>query len=449
MDTLYLVCNFIMKKLSLLLLLFVSCTGLFAQKKGKMKDTTIVVTEVLTVTEEVDLFDPMFPFFKEINSPHKSASEWLRYVSQKVSSPVPVYVFDFFKIGESGNFVFYFSEKRDEHSPRSVTQDTSASQFYIVPIHKFSDTSWARVHQAVISEVKAFTQTSEFKQLKLANAKAIFARYNDEVIWSKPAPTSPELKQLKDITIAAIDFYAQMDAGRMVWDRVDMALETAVREKNKAEKYFVLDDKANLQKIFTEKVKYREPNDSLNIFIRSATGYDIDVYADAKRNADLILKQNKIATKKDAEDASLAAGIYEKQAAKKDKAKSLRKLLAEYYQQWHSKKEKSAPTQSSLIKYHHKDVADIASPNGKYSVHISEGGMDKTTAQTSISLNIKNIGGSSIYYAKGTDLDIKAYWKNNNHLVIETKKSYESSPESRRHELRHYDDVVRIEIIEK
>jgi ribosomal protein L31E len=424
--------------------------GLFAQKKGKIKDTTIVLTDVVT-SEVEDVFHPPFLFFKEIKSLHKTASEWLNYIAQKVNSPDQVYVFDFYKSGynETGNFVFYIYRKRDKDNANSISEDTSASQFYVVPLHKFQDTSWAKVHNEVLSEVKAFIRTNEFKNSKLANAKAILARYNDEVIWSNAVQSSPELMQLKEITIAIIDYYAQKEAGKMVWDGEDVLLESAVREKNKAEIYFVLGEEENLKKLFFEKIRYNVPNDSVNVFIKSSTGYDIDVYAEAKRNAELILKQNKIVTKEDAENARLVLRIYKNDIGIQGKTDSLKNLVNKYYEQLYSNEKKSTKPHSSLVKYYHKEIADIASPNGKYSVSIAESGPDKEKAQTSITLNIEKAGGSSIYYAKGTDLNIKAYWKNNNHLIIETKKSYEALHEGRRRELRHYNDVVKIEFIEK
>ena len=54
-----------------------------------------------------------------------------------------------------------------------------------------------------------------------------------------------------------------------------------------------------------------------------------------------------------------------------------------------------------------------------------------------------NTGSGTIYCARGEKLPIKAYWKDKNTVVIETKKAY--SYHDKYHQVSSYDEVYKIE----
>ena len=55
--------------------------------------------------------------------------------------------------------------------------------------------------------------------------------------------------------------------------------------------------------------------------------------------------------------------------------------------------------------------------------------------------------GSGIYAIPGIDRKLKAYWKDNSTIVIETLKAYED--DQKRTEAQSFDDKVRIEYVER
>jgi len=69
----------------------------------------------------------------------------------------------------------------------------------------------------------------------------------------------------------------------------------------------------------------------------------------------------------------------------------------------------------------HKLLSETKSPNGKFRMIISESGSDELFSVTSIMINGEKEG-KTVYDAFGINLGIKAYWENENTVVIKTKK---------------------------
>jgi hypothetical protein len=69
---------------------------------------------------------------------------------------------------------------------------------------------------------------------------------------------------------------------------------------------------------------------------------------------------------------------------------------------------------------------------------------DSRNAHTDVSIVLQG-GSGSIYCVQGANLPIKAFWKNNNTIVIETSKEY--TPMIQYHIVRSFEDVVKIEYV--
>lgn len=95
---------------------------------------------------------------------------------------------------------------------------------------------------------------------------------------------------------------------------------------------------------------------------------------------------------------------------------------------------------------HDKDwllVEEIA-PNGTDKLHIQFSGKGEH-AITYVVILLAN-GSGNIYSARGEKLPIKAYWKDNHTVVIETKKAYDSCTKVK--QISSYGEVIKIEYIE-
>jgi len=92
----------------------------------------------------------------------------------------------------------------------------------------------------------------------------------------------------------------------------------------------------------------------------------------------------------------------------------------------------------------HKQLAELFSPDNKRKIIIRETSMPPHLITTTVDLQFEASGGTSVYIVNGADLDINAYWKDNNTVVIETRADYVAI--SRHGEQYQYlDDVVRVE----
>jgi len=69
---------------------------------------------------------------------------------------------------------------------------------------------------------------------------------------------------------------------------------------------------------------------------------------------------------------------------------------------------------------------------------------DGKHASTYVVIEFPTASGA-LYGTTGIHPDVKAFWKDNHTIVIETKKDYEGK---RHKEVRSYDDVIAIEYIE-
>ena len=67
-------------------------------------------------------------------------------------------------------------------------------------------------------------------------------------------------------------------------------------------------------------------------------------------------------------------------------------------------------------------------------------------SNTQLLLNFKTTG-SGVYSIRGINKNLKAYWKNNSTIVIETRKEYIS--EQKWPQVQSFSDIVTIEYIEK
>jgi hypothetical protein len=85
------------------------------------------------------------------------------------------------------------------------------------------------------------------------------------------------------------------------------------------------------------------------------------------------------------------------------------------------------------------------SPDKRCSVEIYEAGLDSIDCSTQVIVNFKNTG-AGIYSVNGINRGIKAYWKDNSTIVIETFKKYEAT--QKMPQIQSFSDIVKVEYIE-
>jgi hypothetical protein len=86
------------------------------------------------------------------------------------------------------------------------------------------------------------------------------------------------------------------------------------------------------------------------------------------------------------------------------------------------------------------------SPDKRCHFTIKEHGTDSLYSYTQLLLNFKTTG-SGVYSVRGINKDLKARWKDNSTIIIETRKEYIS--DQKWPQVQSFSDIVTIEYIEK
>jgi hypothetical protein len=88
------------------------------------------------------------------------------------------------------------------------------------------------------------------------------------------------------------------------------------------------------------------------------------------------------------------------------------------------------------------------SPDKRCYFTITEFGVDSNdiNASTQLLVNFKRTG-SGVYSVRGIDKKLKAYWKDNSTITIETFKAYKA--DQKWPQVQSFNDIIRIEYLEK
>lgn len=92
------------------------------------------------------------------------------------------------------------------------------------------------------------------------------------------------------------------------------------------------------------------------------------------------------------------------------------------------------------------ELSATKSPNGKIKLTLTEICYDSTSCHTQVFLDFGRTG-SGVYATDGINLGIKAYWKGNDTIVVETKKEYKADQEWP--EIHSLGKIVIVEYIKK
>ena len=85
------------------------------------------------------------------------------------------------------------------------------------------------------------------------------------------------------------------------------------------------------------------------------------------------------------------------------------------------------------------------SPDKKSSLEIYEAGIDSVDCATQVIVKFKNAG-AGVYSVTGINKGIKAYWKDNSTIVIETFKKYKQTQKEQ--QVQNFNNIVNVEYIE-
>lgn len=209
------------------------------------------------------------------------------------------------------------------------------------------------------------------------------------------------LDQHRAIFLATIDYFLERGAARVIIDQDDMEARYYEKLKQKAEKHYQNGRLDLLQRVM-RKIGWSPrmlQDDSYMTFINERIDYDVE-----------ILKQI----------------LFDKLLKYKNKGVFIKEIFI---------------NEGDII---HKDFTEKYSPDNKRKIIVDEGKLPEPGV-TNVTLHFSKAS-INIYTVEGTGLDITVYWKDNNTVIIETRKDYVASSKHGE-QYQSLDDIVKVEYV--
>lgn len=260
------------------------------------------------------------------------------------------------------------------------------------------------------------------------------------------------LKRERDIVLAAIDYQDEVFRMHIKFDGIERP-DTGHSHYLKLE----VDDcyqrgaLKQIQKIFNyEKASARMKGDTRFCpYIKEKTGFDIDIFENLQQQIDKTILEQKINTENEYYDAIAMTSLWRQKPGDNAKMDQLSKICKNYKDRIANRKP-SGRNNVVATTIWLAEVSVLDSPDNRRKLFLTENDADINNPLTQIFIRFdhtdRQIAMGSIYTACGINLDIKAYWKDNNTAVIETKKNYAVT--KKHQQVESYQDLVKFEYIE-
>ena len=279
-----------------------------------------------------------------------------------------------------------------------------------------------------------------------------------------PEQKQSELQRHRAILLATLDYMEEHFGGSFVHDQYDPVTEYYRQQKIQTEKYFKQRRLDRLQQRLASLTKglQHRPDLAFAPYIKEKTGYDIDIFEDLRNRVNAIVAQNKIGSQKELNDIGIMLRFYHETKADGEEIEKLKALLTDYSKHTNGISGKRKGEYCEVISRVEKDGIEVVtitistgpkpkhfeeqwatSPDGKRKlvvVQLSDG----KHASTYVAVHFPTASGA-VYGTSGIRPDVKAWWKDNSTIVIETKKVYEANTQNK--QVRSFDDVISIEYI--
>ncbi len=227
-----------------------------------------------------------------------------------------------------------------------------------------------------------------------------------------------ELNQHRAIILATIDYRMQRLNTSMKIDGKILGESYSQNLLHETEKWFKQKKLDKLKQILPKVLEFPIATVDINFdnYILEKTGYAINIFKDIQESVDKILAQNQIQNEKELQDATILIRKLEQESPDEIQIKVLNDLCRDFIK--HQTK-----TNRLEDKYIPKELSHVQSPNEKFRLIVQENERNGEFGTTTVSITGKG-GGASMYDAEGVKLDIKAFWKDDNTVIIESKKEY-------------------------
>lgn len=281
-----------------------------------------------------------------------------------------------------------------------------------------------------------------------------------------PEQKQTELQRYRTILLATLDYLEQHLGGSFVYDRCDPVTEYYQRQKIQTEKYFKQRRLDRMQQRLTSLTKGIQNRDTLafTTYIKAKTGYHIDIFEEMRKRVEAIVAQNEIRSQRELNDVSTMLHYFLETSENGEGVEKLKLLLTDYSKRTNQISRKRKGEYSEVIsrvekdgieemtirlsissKPTHFEEQEAVSPDGKRKLRVVRWYNGKH-ASTYVAVEFPNASGT-VYELSGICPDVKAWWKNNFKIVIETKREYTVHLQNR--EVRSFDDVISITYVKR
>jgi hypothetical protein len=262
-----------------------------------------------------------------------------------------------------------------------------------------------------------------------------------------PRENQSELQRYRDILLATFEYHLKKTAARVKVDQLDPDAYFFQLMRQQTEKHYKQGRLKSLQKRFHEMTTMPRLTGDMEFgkFIKEKTGYDIDIFENLQSRI-AIISQKKIKTEKEYHDVVAMISLCQQDPGCGEKIDRLSNLRNDFQETQVNRKSPGSYRVISTSIILDPD-SEIYSPDNKRKLIIGETSAGADNPQTHVYIYFGKESGE-IYAANGINLDIKVYWKDNNTIVIETKKDYVAIT-AKFQQLQSLDDIVKIEYIER
>jgi hypothetical protein len=281
-----------------------------------------------------------------------------------------------------------------------------------------------------------------------------------------PEQKQSELQRHTAILFATFDYLMQRNAGSFVTDNFDPVAEAYEQEKQRAEMEFQQGNLDKLQQRLLGRSEALANRIDLDFapYIKEKTGYVIDIFESLRNRIAAILEQNEIRSQKELNDVGRMIHFCDKTAIAGENVEKLKSLLTDYSKQLTEMSRKRNDEYSEVVSREEKDgiekvtvristgpkprhfeEQEAISPDGKIRLRVVQWS-DGKHASTYVSVMFPTANGP-VYGTRGIRPDVRAWWKDNSTIVIETKKEYTADTQHK--QVRSFDDIISIEYIER
>jgi hypothetical protein len=262
-----------------------------------------------------------------------------------------------------------------------------------------------------------------------------------------PEEKQSELKRHRLILLATLDYFIERSKGINYGGFDPIAHYQQLKEQTE-ENY----QKGSLTRLkqwlrdMTEEP--RETGDlSFSRYIKEKTGYDIDIFSSFQKRIDKIIERKQVRTESEYRDVlAMVDNLCQETPVDSDKIDLLNNLMLDFDDKISgTKTPKSKRKASRKNKHFINQLSESYSPDKRRKLTLTESGTDENYAATQVLIQFEQ-SGAGVYAANGINLAIKTYWKDNNTIVIETKKDYVVI--QRWEQVQSFQDVVKVEYLE-